>query len=299
MHDEHTFYAEAFSRNIGLLTEAEQALLRHSTVAIAGLGGVGGIFALSFARLGVGRFNLSDPDTFATVNINRQAGAMVSTVDKPKAEVVANMIKDINPHAVIQTFSGEGGPEELDQFLNGATVVIDAIDFFCIAARRTLYACAREHGLVVMSAGPVGFGSAMQVFNPHGMSFDEYFDLHDDMSEDEMILHFGIGVTPTLLQRAYFRPDRISLSARAAPSVVSGTLLAANLITCEAAKLILGRDTVRFIPHSSHFDPYVRKYKTVHLRRGNRGLLQRLKIWYVKRMLANREKVQATSEQVA
>ena len=45
-------YDEAFSRNIGWVTEAEQQALRGKRVAIAGLGGVGGVHFLTLARLG-------------------------------------------------------------------------------------------------------------------------------------------------------------------------------------------------------------------------------------------------------
>ena len=47
-------YHTAFSRNIGWLTQAEQEQLRHTRIAIAGMGGVGGIHLITLARLGVG-----------------------------------------------------------------------------------------------------------------------------------------------------------------------------------------------------------------------------------------------------
>jgi tRNA A37 threonylcarbamoyladenosine dehydratase len=40
-------YEEAFSRNIGWLTRHEQEQLRRKRVAIAGLGGVGGVHLLT------------------------------------------------------------------------------------------------------------------------------------------------------------------------------------------------------------------------------------------------------------
>ena len=57
-------YHAAFSRNIGWVTETEQALLRTRRIAIAGLGGVGGSHLLTLTRLGIGRFNIADLDTF-------------------------------------------------------------------------------------------------------------------------------------------------------------------------------------------------------------------------------------------
>lgn len=77
-------YAAAFSRNIGWVTEAEQQALRGKRVAIAGMGGVGGVHLLTLARLGIGAFNIADFDDFDIVNFNRQAGALVSTLGRPK-----------------------------------------------------------------------------------------------------------------------------------------------------------------------------------------------------------------------
>src|SRR4051812_19668227 len=58
-------YDEAFSRNLGWVTEAEQQRLRRARVCIAGLGGVGGIYLLTLARLGIGAFSVADFDRFS------------------------------------------------------------------------------------------------------------------------------------------------------------------------------------------------------------------------------------------
>src|SRR5262245_52132698 len=97
-------YDEAFSRNIGWVTAAEQQTLRKKRVAIAGLGGAGGIHLLTLARLGIGAFHITDLDTFEFPNFNRQAGAMVSSLGKSKVDTLAAMAKDINPELDIKTF---------------------------------------------------------------------------------------------------------------------------------------------------------------------------------------------------
>src|SRR3954470_17013495 len=95
-------YEQAFSRNIGWVTPAEQATLRGKRIAIAGGGGVGGVQLLTLARLGVAPFHIADFDSFDTANFNRQVGAMMSTIGQPKAEVLARMVKDINPEAEVK-----------------------------------------------------------------------------------------------------------------------------------------------------------------------------------------------------
>lgn len=82
-------YHRAFARNLGWVTEAEQAILRAKRIAIAGLGGVGGSHILTLTRLGVGAFNIADFDTFDLPNFNRQAGASLRHLGRPKAEVLA------------------------------------------------------------------------------------------------------------------------------------------------------------------------------------------------------------------
>jgi tRNA A37 threonylcarbamoyladenosine dehydratase len=90
-------YDRAFSRNIGWVTTEEQKALRGKRVAIAGMGGVGGIHLLTLVRLGIGSFHIADFDHFDIANFNRQVGATVSTLGKDKAGVLAAMARDINP----------------------------------------------------------------------------------------------------------------------------------------------------------------------------------------------------------
>ena len=94
-------YHTAFSRNVGWLIPDEQELLRTKRVAIAGLGGVGGSHLLTLIRLGISRFHISDLDVFEEANFNRQAGAMMSTLDQPKAEVLKQMALDIKENLLI------------------------------------------------------------------------------------------------------------------------------------------------------------------------------------------------------
>lgn len=72
-------YEEAFSRNIGWLTEAEQQALRGKKIAIAGMGGVGGIHLLTLARLGIGGFHIADLPRRQELSPGRQLGARMAS----------------------------------------------------------------------------------------------------------------------------------------------------------------------------------------------------------------------------
>src|SRR5210317_1073782 len=119
-----------FSRNIGLLNEREQEQLLLSRVSVVGAGGVGGLHILALARLGLGKFNIADPDTFEAANVSRQFGAANSTYGRNKAEVLAEMVVDINPQADVATFSEGVTEQNRDEFLGDAKVLIDGVDFF-------------------------------------------------------------------------------------------------------------------------------------------------------------------------
>lgn len=64
---------------------------------VLGLGGVGSSCAEALARGGVGSLVVLDEDVVEPSKINRQTLAFVSTVGRVKAEVMAEMISDINP----------------------------------------------------------------------------------------------------------------------------------------------------------------------------------------------------------
>lgn len=72
-------------------------LMKNSTVAVLGIGGVGSIAAEALARTGVGRIIMIDKDVVDITNVNRQIHALTTTVGQPKAELMRDRIKLINP----------------------------------------------------------------------------------------------------------------------------------------------------------------------------------------------------------
>ena len=86
-----------FSRVELLLGADRLAQLQGATVMVLGLGGVGGSCAVALARGGVGTLILLDRDTVEITNINRQAVAYTSTIDRVKANVMCDLVYEINP----------------------------------------------------------------------------------------------------------------------------------------------------------------------------------------------------------
>ena len=99
-------YQAAFSRNLGLVTAEEQERLRQTCVAIAGMGGVGGVHLVTLARLGVGAFHLADMDFFEMANFNRQYGATLGTIERSKVDVMSEIVREINSDVKLTCFPG-------------------------------------------------------------------------------------------------------------------------------------------------------------------------------------------------
>ncbi len=283
-------YNQAFSRNIGWLTEAEQATLRGKRVAIAGLGGVGGIHLLTLARLGVGAFNISDFDEFDIPNFNRQAGAMMSTVGQPKCATLKRMALDINPELDIREFPGGVNDDNVSDFLDGVDLYVDSLDFFAFGARQTVFPACRSRAIPATVAAPLGMGTALINFLPGGMSFEQYFRWQG-CSEEEMALRFLIGLSPALLHRRYLADAAaVDFDTHRVPSTVMGCQLCAGVAASEAVKILLGRGKVTSAPHGVHFDAY--RNKLVHTWRpfGNGNPIQRLAVMFAKLVLARGRK---------
>ncbi len=279
-------YDDAFSRNIGWVTEAEQQLLRHARVGIGGLGGVGGVHLLTLARLGIGRFSIADFDVFDIVNFNRQVGATVSSLKEPKIDVLANMVKDINPEIDLRLFPAGVLEENLEAFLDDVDVYVDGLDFFAFSARRMTFAACERKGIPVVTAAPLGLGVALLVFGPGGMSFEDYFGFFGG-GETEMAVRFLVGLSPAMLQRGYVADmSRVNLAERRGPSSIAACQLCAGVAAVETLKLLLGRGGVKLAPWGSQFDAYRMRYVRTWRPGGYRNPLQRLMYRLVSSQLA-------------
>lgn len=278
-------YNTAFSRNIGWVTEAEQQKLRRTKVAIAGLGGVGGAHLLALTRLGIGRFSIADFDDFGVHNFNRQVGAYMSTVGAKKSEVLCRMARDINPDLEIEVFSDGVNAANLDNFLGGADIYVDGIDFFAVAAREMVFKRCAQKKVPAVTAAPLGLGVGLLYFSPDGMSFEDYFRL-DGMSEQEKYVRFIAGLSPAMLQRDYLVvPAAVNFGERRGPSTIIACELCAGLTASTVLKIVLRRGTVRPAPWSMQFDAY--KHRLVHVWRplGNRNPLQHLLMAFIRSRL--------------
>ncbi len=127
--------------------------LDEACVMVIGLGGVGSNCCEALARGGVGNLVILDRDVVAPSNVNRQAIAFNSTLGRPKAEVMREMILDINPEArvtAVHAFLDKDSIGEQLGALPRPDYVVDAID--TVAQKLRLAAWCQEQGLHEISA---------------------------------------------------------------------------------------------------------------------------------------------------
>jgi molybdopterin/thiamine biosynthesis adenylyltransferase len=279
-------YETAFARNLGWVTPAEQQALRGKRVAIAGLGGVGGVHLLTLARLGIGRFHLADFDRFELSNFNRQSGATVSTLGAPKVEVLARMARDINPDLEIELFPEGVTRANLDAFLAGVDVYVDGLDFFAFEAREVTFAACHAARIPATTVAPLGMGAALLNFVPGGMSFEEYFQLAG-ADENEKLVRFLVGLSPAMLQRRYLVDRRyVDFLQHRGPSTAMACQLCAGIAATEVLKMLLRRGRIHAAPMAVQFDAYRSRLAHTWRPGGNRNPLQRVAIAIARRQLA-------------
>ncbi|MBT4166166.1 ThiF family adenylyltransferase [archaeon] len=270
-------YKEAFKRNLGLLTENEQEKLKDFVIAIPGMGAMGSAHLISFVRQGFEKFKIADDDSFELVNFNRQYGAILKTIGKKKTEVMRKKALEINPNCKIEIFN-KLDEDNIENFLDDVHLLVDALDFFSLDIRRDIINLSLKMKIPVVSAGPIGFGSAYLIFLPSGPNFNQYFNINKNTPYNESLAKFTVGLIPKLLQRNYMQ--KVDFNEKQGPSSIAGVNLASGVALINALKILLRRGEVKPVPYYHQFDVMKNKYVCKRLLFGNKGPLQKLKIKY-------------------
>lgn len=140
-----------FDRLRLLVGEHGLARLQEASVAVFGLGGVGSYAVEALVRGGIGRLTLVDFDLVDITNCNRQIHAHAETIGQPKAQVMAERCRLINPQVQVepvQAFYSQENSEELLQ--RGYDYVLDCIDH--VTAKLHLIEACVTRGLPIISS---------------------------------------------------------------------------------------------------------------------------------------------------
>lgn len=146
---------DAFSRTELLLGTPGMEKLKQATVAVFGLGGVGGYVVEALARSGVGALVLVDHDTVSLTNINRQIFATHSTLGMDKVAVAKARVFDIHPDISVTAHKVFYSPDTAHLFdFSQYDYVVDAID--TVTGKLALVADAQAAGTPIISSMGTG-----------------------------------------------------------------------------------------------------------------------------------------------
>lgn len=155
-------YTELFGRNLGVLTEDEQRRVAAFRVAVIGDSGTADVLATLLARSGFAEFILAGGDVYATSDMNRQIGCFADTVGRKKVSVIADILRAINPDVRLTVFDRLPAPEEMEELIKEADLVIPAMDDFPLSV--TLFRAARSLGRPAILCLPAGTAGWVSVF---------------------------------------------------------------------------------------------------------------------------------------
>lgn len=144
---------DRFIRTQLLLQDEKFEKLQNACVMVIGLGGVGSSCAQTIARAGVGTMIVLDGDTVAESNINRQILAFTSTLNRPKSEVMKEIILDINPQCQVYAHNKFVKAQNIEPLLASVPkpdYVIDCIDSFY--AKTAIMQWCIEHQVPLLSS---------------------------------------------------------------------------------------------------------------------------------------------------
>lgn len=218
-------YQTAISRNLGFITAAEQSVLRHSHVAVAGAGGDGGMLALQLARLGVGGITLADPEDFELENVNRQAEASMDSLGQNKAEVVGAAIRKIAPEATVRVFRDGVTKENVDDFFEGADLLLDETEITTPDVAVMLAQHARQLKISNMTVLNIGFAGLATSFTPTGVTLEEVLGI-DDAGSPVDVSRWLPYIPPYVSLSTL---EEFAAGERPAPTVSIGVSMAASI----------------------------------------------------------------------
>jgi len=223
--------SKAFERNLGFLSKVEQEKLHESKIAIAGAGGDGGLLAVQLARLGVGEIRLADPDPFEIENTNRQAVCRSNTIGENKAVAVGDYLKEINPDINVRIYEDGVTPENVEDFIDGADLVVDETEFTIHSLGVMIARQARKQNVPNLMALNIGFGALVTTYHPQGRTLERNLGLSETASLDE-IAATEVPVSRWLPYIPKYGDisvlEKVAKGEKSAPSIAPGVAIAAG-----------------------------------------------------------------------
>ncbi|MFX0041826.1 MAG: ThiF family adenylyltransferase [Candidatus Hodarchaeota archaeon] len=158
------FKSRMFARQ-QLIDGWSQDILDKGCILIIGVGALGCEIAKDFALMGIGKLILVDLDTIETSNLSRQMLFKPGDEGRPKAEVAAERLKEMNPYLKVDYYFEKLQKLPMSVY-EEADVVIAALDNF--NARLDLNKICLRLKKPMIEGGTVGFEGHVQIVIPEG-----------------------------------------------------------------------------------------------------------------------------------
>lgn len=261
-HEWSDDYRQLVDRNLGLLTEDQQELLRSSKVAVFGVGGLGGTIFELLVRCGITRFSIVDRDVFEPSNMNRQIFACLDTLGQRKIDAAEARARAINPEVAIDK-RDRVGPDNIADILAGAVVGVMGIDKLepCLVISRA----AREMGIPLVEGWALPFGN-VRVISSETPSLEEMYGLGTEGRPlesigDEEFDRLGYDVLASLgkvegIADYYSEEAMRRIATGWIPSFGPIVWLTAVLMALETVKVILNWGDTALGPAFALYDPF-------------------------------------------
>lgn len=152
-----------YQRNLGTVGIQGQVKLLQSTIAVIGVGGLGGTIVELLARVGVGHIVVVDYGKFSEETLNRQLISTENDLGKYKAAIAAARVKAINSAVEVTTYTDAITQENIREVIRGAQVVVDGLD--SLPPRFMVAQAAKQEGIPFVHGAIAGFtGQVMTIF---------------------------------------------------------------------------------------------------------------------------------------
>lgn len=172
---------ERYHRNLGAIGPSEQVKLLQSKVVIIGAGGLGGTVLELLARMGIGELIIADKDIIGDSNLNRQILSTETNLGQSKTEVAVKRIKEINSSIEIVGHSVFINSDNVEKIIEGAEVVVDALDN--LPSRFVLQKACRDLKIPLVHGAIAGFNGQLTAIFPEDKGLELIYGSNKDLPE--------------------------------------------------------------------------------------------------------------------
>jgi len=187
-----------YKRNLGVLSPSEQVKLLQSKIAIIGAGGLGGTVLELLARMGIGKLITADKDITGDSNLNRQILSTEKNLGQSKTEVAVKRVKEINSSIEIIGHSVFINSDNVKKIIEGAEVVVDALDN--LPSRFVLQKACRDLKIPLVHGAIAGFNGQLTTIFPEDKGLELIYGSNKDLPEHGSEAELGAPtVTPAII----------------------------------------------------------------------------------------------------